>query len=180
MTSDVDLGRGVMLRAVTIDDSAALAEAYRKNRDHLAPWDPERSEVFYTESGQEASTRQLLLDQEAGTALPLVLAEASRIVGRVNLTGIVRGAFQSANLGYWIDADQAGRGLMTAAVGVAVDLARDDLRLHRIQAGTLPHNVASQTVLKRCGFIEFGLAPEYLRIAGRWQDHRLFQRILTR
>jgi ribosomal-protein-alanine N-acetyltransferase len=69
---------------------------------------------------------------------------------------------------------------MTAAVGVAVNLARDDLRLHRIQAGTLPHNVASQTVLKRCGFIEFGLAPEYLRIAGRWQDHRLFQRILTR
>jgi ribosomal-protein-alanine N-acetyltransferase len=180
MTSDVDLGRGVMLRAVTIDDSAALAEAYRKNRDHLAPWDPERSEVFYTEGGQEAATRQLLLDQEAGTALPLVLAEASRIVGRVNLTGIVRGAFQSANLGYWIDADHAGRGLMTAAVGVAVNLARDDLRLHRIQAGTLPHNVASQTVLKRCGFIEFGLAPEYLRIAGRWQDHRLFQRILTR
>jgi ribosomal-protein-alanine N-acetyltransferase len=180
MTSDVDLGRGVMLRAVMIDDSAALAEAYRKNRDHLAPWDPERSEAFYTEAGQEASTRQLLLDQEAGTALPLVLAEASRIVGRVNLTGIVRGAFQSGNLGYWIDADQAGRGLMTAAVGVTVDLARDDLRLHRIQAGTLPHNVASQTVLKRCGFVEFGLAPEYLRIAGRWQDHRLFQRILTR
>lgn len=179
MTSDVDLGRGVVLRAVTIDDSAALAEAYRKNRDHLAPWDPERSEAFYTESGQESATRQLLLDQAAGTALPLVLAEASRIVGRVNLTGIVRGAFQSANLGYWIDADHAGRGLMTAAVGVAVDLARDDLRLHRIQAGTLLHNVASQTVLKRCGFVEFGLAPEYLRIAGRWQDHRLFQRILT-
>ncbi|MBF4569103.1 GNAT family N-acetyltransferase [Plantibacter sp. VKM Ac-2880] len=180
MTSDVDLGRGVVLRAVTIDDSAALADAYRKNRDHLAPWDPERSEAFYTEGGQEGATRQLLLEQEAGAALPLVLADSSRIVGRVNLTGIVRGAFQSGNLGYWIDADHAGRGLMTAAVGVAVDLARDDLRLHRIQAGTLPHNVASQTVLKRCGFVEFGLAPEYLRIAGRWQDHRLFQRILTR
>jgi ribosomal-protein-alanine N-acetyltransferase len=41
------------------------------------------------------------------------------------------------------------------------------------------HNAASQQVLRRDGFEEFGLARDYLRIAGRWQDHRLFQRILA-
>lgn len=179
MTSDVVLDGEVVLRALRIEDSAALAEAYRENRDHLAPWDPERSKEFFTQAGQEPDIERLLRDQEAGAAIPLVLSESSRIVGRVNVSGIVRGAFESANLGYWIDAHYAGRGLMTAAVGAAVDLARDNLHLHRIQAGTLLHNVASQSVLKRCGFTEFGLAPDYLRIAGRWQDHRLFQRILT-
>jgi len=179
MTSDVQLGRGVVLRALTIDDSAALADAYRDNRDHLAPWDPARSEDFFTPASQESEIERLLSDQEAGTAVPLVLSDASRIVGRLTLSGIVRSAYESANLGYWIDGRYAGRGLMTAAARAVVEIARDELGLHRIQAATLLHNVASQTVLKRCGFIEFGMAPEYLRIAGEWQDHRLFQLILT-
>jgi ribosomal-protein-alanine N-acetyltransferase len=34
-------------------------------------------------------------------------------------------------------------------------------------------------VLSRAGFEQIGRAPQYLRIAGRGQDHLLFQRILT-
>lgn len=67
---------------------------------------------------------------------------------------------------------------MTAAVGWVCHVAADGLGLHRIQAGTLVANVASQKVLKRCSFTMIGLAPTYLRIDGRWQDHLLFQRIL--
>ena len=50
-----------------------------------------------------------------------------------------------------------------------------ELGLHRVEAGTLVHNRASQRVLERNGFVRYGLAPQYLRIAGRWQDHVLFQ-----
>lgn len=39
-------------------------------------------------------------------------------------------------------------------------------------------NAASQRVLAKCGFEEFGLAPRYLHIDGEWRDHRLFQRVL--
>ncbi|MGH3421007.1 MAG: GNAT family N-acetyltransferase, partial [Streptosporangiaceae bacterium] len=53
--------------------------------------------------------------------------------------------------------------------------AFDDLDLHRVEAGTLTHNIGSQKVLQRNGFERFGLAPSYLRIAGEWQDHILFQ-----
>jgi ribosomal-protein-alanine N-acetyltransferase len=176
--SFVQLGGGVVLRSLAIEDAAALAEAFRVNREHLAEWDPERTESFYTEGDQSEEISRLLADRDAGLASPFLLADGARIVGRVNLTGIVHGAFESANLGYWIDAGYAGRGLMTAAVNAVAEIARDELFLHRLQAATLLHNVASKSVLRRCGFIEFGMAPEYLRIAGRWQDHRLFQRIL--
>jgi ribosomal-protein-alanine N-acetyltransferase len=54
-------------------------------------------------------------------------------------------------------------------------VAFDELRLHRIQAETLPHNVRSQRVLERNGFARIGLAPEYLSIGGRWQDHIMYQ-----
>jgi len=50
--------------------------------------------------------------------------------------------------------------------------------LHRVEAGTLLHNTASQRVLERCGFEYYGTAPRYLFIRGAWRDHRLYQRIL--
>ena len=71
-----------------------------------------------------------------------------------------------------------GRGLASAVVRATVDLARDDLGLHRLEASTLVHNLASQRVLGHAGFEQTGLAPRYLQIAGQWQDHKLFQKIL--
>ena len=48
--------------------------------------------------------------------------------------------------------------------------------LHRLQAGTLLSNSASQAVLQRNGFERSGVARRYLLIAGRWQDHVPYQR----
>ena len=65
--------------------------------------------------------------------------------------------------------------LATRAVADIKRVAFGRLRLHRIEAGTLKHNRSSQRVLERNGFERFGLAPNYLQIDGRWQDHVLFQ-----
>ena len=54
-------------------------------------------------------------------------------------------------------------------------MAFGDLRLHRVEAGTLLHNAGSQRVLERNGFVRYGVAPAYLNIAGSWQDHALYQ-----
>ena len=77
-----------------------------------------------------------------------------------------------------MDKDVTGRGIGSAAVEFAVEAAREELGLHRLQAATLPHNAASQKILRRAGFEEIGAAPAYLKIAGSWQDHILYQRIL--
>ncbi|WP_166851202.1 GNAT family N-acetyltransferase [Isoptericola sp. BMS4] len=173
----VPLTHGVVLRLLRNDDGPALATAYARNRAHLAPWDPERTEEFFTSEHHTRLVPMELLELGAGRKVPLVLDRDGEIVGRLNLTDIVRGAFDNAHLGYWLDARLAGRGVMTAAVEAACGHA-NDLGLHRVQAATLLHNAASQAVLARTGFTRIGTAPQYLRIAGRWQDHALFQRIL--
>lgn len=178
MVNPVPLSDEVTLRPLRGDDAELLAGAYARNREHLAPWDLVRAEEFYTADGQRAEVAKMLEAQHVGTMLPLVLATSHAVLGRVTLGGITRGPFESAGLGYWIDADFAGRGLMTAAVSAIADIARDELGLHRLQAETLVHNAASQRVLQRAGFERIGFAPRYLRIAGLWQDHELFQRIL--
>lgn len=167
------------LRAVRTGDGAALARAYSANRAHLAPWEPTRSAEFFTAEWQENHVRQCVDDAAAGRNIRFVIESSDgEIRGRVNINNIVRGAFWSADLGYWIDASRTGRGLATRAVAQVLDHARSELRLHRMQAATLRHNEGSQRVLAANGFERIGPAPEYLKIAGEWQDHLLFQRIL--
>ncbi len=168
----------VRVRVLHRSDAAGLADAYQRNREHLAPWEPVRAEEFFTADGQAASIESKLGLFIAGSDVPWVLVDGSRVVGVMNLSGIVRGPFLSAHLGYWVDKEMTGQGVGSAAVGFAVEAAGSDLGLHRLQAATLPHNAASQRILQRAGFEQIGLAPRYLRIAGSWQDHVLFQRIL--
>ncbi len=168
----------VTLRLVEPADSPRLAEAYARNRSHLARWEPTRTEELFTAARHVDDITRVLESHRNGSAIPLVLTTGEEVVGRVTLSGITRGAFQSASLGYWIDARHAGHGIMSTAVAAVLAIARDDLRLHSLQAGTLIRNEASQRVLKRAGFEQIGLAPRHLRIAGAWQDRALFQRIL--
>ncbi len=168
----------VRVRVLHRSDAGRLADAYLRNRQHLAPWEPLREEEFFTVDGQAASIESKLGLFIAGSDVPWVLVDGARIVGVMNLSGIVRGPFLSAHLGYWVDKDMTGRGIGSAALEFAVQAARNELGLHRLQAATLPHNAPSQRILQRTGFEEIGLAPRYLRIAGSWQDHLLFQRIL--
>jgi ribosomal-protein-alanine N-acetyltransferase len=163
-------------RLVSRDDVLALAELVRANREFMAPFEPARSEEYFTEAGQGALVANLLRQHQQGRTLPHVIVdEHGDVVGRITLNEIVRGPFQSCSLGYWVSADRGGRGLATAAVRDIVRVAFDDLGLHRVQAGTLRDNVRSQRVLERAGFARFGVAEAYLKIAGRWQDHVLFQ-----
>ena len=168
---------GVSIRFVTGDDADAVATAYVRNREFLQPWEPVRPESFYTLAGQRTLLTNAVAEQAAGRGLFWVLLDGQAVVGRISLNDIVRGAFQNGHLGYWIARDYQGRGLATAAARFACTAAAA-LGLHRIQAGTLVHNTGSQTVLSRNGFSRIGLAENYIRIDGRWQDHVLFQRIL--
>jgi ribosomal-protein-alanine N-acetyltransferase len=167
-----------LTRLVTLEDAPVLAALLRENREFMAPWDPVRTEDYYTERGQRLIVEDAL-EQHAGAAmLPhVILDESGEVVGRITLNEIVRGPFQSCRVGYWVSAERNGRGLATGAVGDIVRIAFEDLGLHRVEAGTLLHNVRSQRVLERNGFVRFGVAPSYLKIAGSWQDHVLFQRV---
>jgi ribosomal-protein-alanine N-acetyltransferase len=171
-------GEELHLRPVELSDASELAAAYLRNRNHLAPWEPTRGDDFFTVLGQEAALSAKMDHFAAGNEVPWIISGSRGIQGMITLTGIVRGPFQNANLGYWIDAECTGRGHASGAVNAVVMMAAEELGLHRIQAATLLHNGSSQAVLRRCGFEKIGVAPSYLQIAGEWQDHLLFQRIL--
>lgn len=167
----------VELRPVQPSDAEALARLFTQQREFLAPFDPDRPKNFYTVAGQRAELEQSVIQREADLRHRFLILLDGKEVGVLSISNLVRGPFQSANLGYWVAQEVNGRGVGTRAVGEACRWAFGPAGLHRLEAGTLTDNIASQRVLERNGFERIGLAPRYLHIAGRWRDHILFQRI---
>ncbi|GGE62338.1 GNAT family N-acetyltransferase [Nesterenkonia cremea] len=166
-------------RLLDLSDVEELTELLRVNRDFLKPWSPAWDDEFFTvERQQELAEEALRLHHDASMVPWVICDEHGRIAGRLNLNGIVRGALQSAAVGYWVGEQFNAQGLATAAVAEAVVHSREVLGLHRLQAETLVHNIASQRVLETNGFSRYGMAQEYLKIEGVWQDHLMYQRIL--
>ena len=160
-------------------DVPPIRRLLRSNAEHLRPWSPVPRLGEDPSSLTEISKAILRQrrDWSRGEAFIFFLADPSAdgmLLGRVALTGVVRGAFLSAHIGYWIDGDHQGRGLMTEAVSAVVTFAFEALGLHRVQAAVMPHNTASLKVLAKLGFRKEGECARYLQIAGRWADHDVF------
>jgi ribosomal-protein-alanine N-acetyltransferase len=154
--------------------AAAHAGFFARNREHLARWDPPRGEVEsagYWARALAASQR----DFDAGRSVALVALSREEpvnlLVARVNFTQIARGAFHSCMLGFAIDRDHEGRGLMREALAASIDWVFGTLNLHRVQASHRPENMRSERLLARLGFEREGLARQYLFIDGAWRDH---------
>ena len=161
------------LRTITIPDIKNLQAFLVRNRTFLGPWEPLRDDTYYSEEAiLQRIEQEILLDsQEKQLSLYLTQKGEERIIGNVTLSNIVRGPFQSCFLGYKLDEEATGHGYMSEAVAKVVEIAFNDLRLHRIEANIMPRNKRSLQVVKKNGFFFEGVSKDYLKINGTWEDH---------
>ena len=131
-----------------------------------APQTPQQFRALLARAAQPDQHTHLVCRRENGAA-----------VGVINLSNIVRGAFASAYLSYYVFAGHERQGLMREALHAAVRHAFGTLRLHRLEANIQPGNTASRALVRACGFTLEGFSPRYLKIGGRWRDHERWARL---
>ena len=155
----------VILSTPGAADAEAFIAAVRSSRTLHHPWiaPPDTQERFAAYLAQAA--------RDDHAAFLIRHASCGELVGYVTVSNIVRGAFQSAYLGYGAFASHAGRGLMTEGLRAVVDIAFGDLGLHRLEANIQPGNIRSLALVQRLGFAKEGFSPRYLRVDGAWRDH---------
>ena len=166
----------VYLRPARQNDWQAWSELRGGSRHFLMPWEPAWSNDALTRAAFRRRLHTYEAEWNRGTGYSFLLfrAEDDVLIGGVTLSNVRRGVAHSASLGYWVGEAFARQGYMSEALTAALDFAFDRLALHRIEAACLPSNEASQALLHKIGFMEEGYSREYLRINGRWQDHRLY------
>jgi [ribosomal protein S5]-alanine N-acetyltransferase len=168
--------RGQRVRLATLDESdhEAWFEVRHRCRDWLVPWEPrsrgaplppEDAASFAARCGMRERERQL------GSGFGFGIFYEDRFVGEVTLSSIQRGPFQNGSIGYWIDQEAAGRGLIPEAVVVVLQFAFETLRLHRIEVAIIPRNRPSRRVVEKLGMRSEGVALGFLEINGEWEDH---------
>ncbi|ALO66087.1 GNAT family acetyltransferase [Arthrobacter alpinus] len=170
----------LILRPIKIRDQGEWTRVRTRNAAWLEPWEassPAGPSQLPTYAGM---VRVLNQQAKAAAALPFIITERlpglskPAIVGQLTVSSIVWGSAMSATLGYWVDQDRAGRGIVPTAVAMATDHCFQTLGLHRMEINIRPENAASLRVVEKLGFRDEGLRPRYLHINGRWADHRSF------
>jgi len=155
----------VVLREIDYGDREAFLRMISESRSLHRPWayPPERPDQFDD-----------LVARSRRDDVVTVLACRERdgaIAGVFTISQIVRGAFQSAFLGYYGAARFARQGYMRGGLELVLDLAFGPVALHRLEANIQPDNVPSLALARGAGFRLEGFSPRYLLIGGRWRDH---------
>jgi ribosomal-protein-alanine N-acetyltransferase len=171
-------GRRVVLRPLVPQDFNAWSEVRRRNGEWLTLWEPMRlphhpdpetnREVFAARCGSRDRERL------AGSQYAFGIFIDGAFAGELNLNNVVRGAMQSATIGYWIDRARAGRSFMSESIVVLAQFAFEELNLHRLEICIIPRNSNSRRVVEKLGIREEGIAQRFLEINGAWEDHMRF------
>ncbi|MEN8673759.1 GNAT family protein, partial [Nocardioides sp.] len=165
----------VTLRPLKASDVDAWRDARRRNAGWLSRWDATAP------PGADAKPvtfrtliRRLTRSAKAGTTLPFAVEVNGAFAGQLTVNNIVRGSAQFASVGYWLDREYAGHGVMPRAVALAIDHCFLAVGLHRIEIAIRPENSNSLRVVEKLEIPEVGYAPRFLHIDGDWRDHRLY------
>ena len=162
-------GARVALRVLERGDREEFLALARESRELHRPWTypPERADQF---DDLFARSRR----DDFVCLLACLVEDEREIAGVFTISQIVRGAFQSAYLGYYANARHAGRGLMREAMEQLLDHAFGALALHRLEANIQPGNQPSIALARGAGFRLEGFSPRYLLIGGQWRDHERY------
>jgi [ribosomal protein S5]-alanine N-acetyltransferase len=147
------------LRRLHANHASAVLAFELANRAYFAASISDRGDDFFDQFTDRYNA--LLAEQDAGTcAFYVLLAEDGSVLGRFNLVDI---AEHTAELGYRVAQQVAGRGVATATVLELCRLGAARHGLRTLRAAATHENAASQKVLTKAGFVPVGPAdPAHL------------------
>ena len=149
------------LRSLYLDEKQLLLSHWRiayadelyqlicRNREYLKPWLGWISEIA-NPFDSECYIRQLQHAFIEHRAFPCALHYGEQLVGFCGLDRINR-FLGRGRMGYWLGENFQGNGLMTAAGGMLLSLAFDELGLAEVECLVDESNLRSRAVCQRLG-----------------------------
>lgn len=162
----------IALKSWNIKCSAELFRLTDKNRSHLKPWLPWVPGVK-TDADSRKFIQRSLKEMKSGNGLELGIWYQERLAGCIGLHAFSKDNSR-ADLGYWLDKDLQGRGIMTQSVKALVDYGFDTLSLNRVGILASTENTPSCLVAERLRFTKEGILRQYELVNGRFLDYQIY------
>ena len=159
---------GIEMRQFEMRDAEAIFALVEKNREYLRPWLPWVDRTRSAEDVREFISRvQTQIDSGRGPNTGIWVDGA--LVGNVG-SHPIDWPNRSSSIGYWVDASQQGKGLITRCCATLLDYLFSEAGLHRVEIRCGTGNTRSCAIPERLGFRREGVAAEAEWVSGRWVD----------
>lgn len=149
-----DLGDGFSLGLRTSDSVDELLALIDKNLSRLRQWE-QWALAEQTADALRAHITERLQMFVAGTSVPCNIYSDAQLIGNIEMR--INTYNGSAELGYWIDEDYEGRGVVTRACRALIEHGKTGFGLRRFELYTAAHNDRSGAVARRLGFEHEGV-----------------------
>ena len=178
-TKPIILSERLIIRLPVIADYENWVILRKKSENFLNQWEPEKDFNYYSKNlfVKRVKWAKKNFDLKLVLHFFLFMRSNYQLVGGITLDNIRYGPFQSATLGYWLGEEFSKKGIMTEGLNSLITYANKTMGISRIEAATLPNNLASRRLLENCNFKYEGVGQYYLQIKGKWQHHILYANI---
>ncbi len=140
----------IILRPINIIDCADMYDyAKRENVGPMAGWEPHQS-IEETKNIIKTMQDEMLTETNIGV-FSIVYKKSMKMIGTVGLHRLNKQR-KTAELGYILNPDYWGKGLMVEAVTKIIPWFFDELGLYRLECGHFDINQQSKRVIEKCGF----------------------------
>lgn len=165
----------LVLRPFKRRDVDGLLDAVRASLADLIEWLP-WAHAGYQRSDAVAFVRESMAAWRDGRAFDFTIRrtdEPRRHLGNVSVWATTR-AGQVGEVGYWVRSDETGKGVCTQASARILQIAFEELRMHKVVLRVAVGNIASERIAEKLGFSREGMLREELKVNGVWMDHSLW------
>ena len=149
---------GVELRQIGRNDAVELTELIDRNRPYLKEWLP-----WLNNSASLIDTARFIgrsIEQaEDKNGLTLGIRCDGKLAGIIG-QHYVDSLNRRTEIGYWIDAEHQGRGIVTRATACLTDYAFREQDCNRVILHCAVGNLKSRAVAERLGFVKEGILRE--------------------
>ena len=162
----------LILKPHDLQTAPMLFAMIDRNRDHLkrffgwvdATKEVKDSEVFIQKSIEAFESKK---------QVPLQIWYQDKFVGLIDFHGINE-KNKLAQVGYWIDKEYEGKGIVSKACELLFKYGFETLGLNRIEIECNVENARSSAIPKRFGFTKEGVLRQARELNGGFQDMELW------
>jgi ribosomal-protein-serine acetyltransferase len=174
----------IILRTFRDGDAEAVFSAVQHNREHLKPF-MEWATADYSVETAERFIENSIANVAALKGLGLGIFASGRLIGSI---GFVKLDWKvgKAEIGYWIDKAEEGKGIVSASCGILLEYAFGELGMNRVEIRCSSLNIRSAQIPQRFGFTKEGVLRQseirdgrlhdfniYGLLAGEWRERNL-------
>jgi ribosomal-protein-serine acetyltransferase len=167
--------RRFLLRPFRRRDADDMTEAVQASQMELNEWLP-WAHLGYAKGDATNYIRDSMKSWREERAYDFAvrrLDDPDRHFGNISVWFISR-SFKTGEIGYWVRTDETSQGVATEIAARALQIAFEELKMHRVILRIAVGNRASERVAEKLGFFREGILREEIKVRGEWLDHSVW------